>query len=89
MAPEQQYRRAVCTYGLVLDLLDALQILLRSRGEHAAGDQIAQLLREFLASREQPPSQPTLLRTKDQTLPKSDGKPSRRLPGTGVYDHTS
>lgn len=53
-APQRQWSRAGCNYGLVVEVLQGCEQVLRQAGLHTSGDQLQQLLSHFLRSRRNP-----------------------------------
>lgn len=94
LAPGTDWQGAICTYGLVVDVLQAAEQALRAAGLHDDADELCALMREFLAERRRreaelgvPVNGSSTLRrdTLPSELPSRQGRmsPGMRLPGQG------
>ncbi len=88
-APEAAWQSASCSYGLVVAVLQACEQVLRQAALHRSGDQIQQLIHQFLRLRrstalegDAPEHRPAQV----EQLPRS-GRPRKRrsLPKLNTY----
>lgn len=83
-APTGSWRQAVCSYGLVVDLMQGCEQALRSAGLHVSGDQLFALRRHFLANARSPALQgdePPLRQRQTTQMPiHRQSRRRRRLP---------